>query len=569
VSALRHGRRPVTLKEIEVVYRRDGAAFEQIAGAIVGDEEFGCDAVHDAFVQALRHRDRFRLDAPVEASVWRFVIGEARKRRARIVRGTQPRAGSGTDRGYARRGTLGPAIRARAGTAMEALDPPETSTPDELVLLGPPPTRWESVIDAASTANRKRWRWLVRVVSVAGVAFAAGASAAALAWSFGGGAHGTVLQRAAATLGDRPVLHFVIRSGWGGALIDLKTGSRNYLYATEEFWYERGRRIHDVSRFAGVAQGDATYSADGRSSLNKKVRSLVTRYRQALRDKSALVLGRDVVEGHQVYWIRVDSEMLPDAHNKLHKWAHDVAVSEETFEPVAVREVRDGKPGPDGNSIVLKAESVPKDEGNFTRMPRDSSGLPLKIAWTGFFKPSEASAVLGRPALWAGHSVAGLDLARIWKDERGEGYNRKSGGWAKTYTGVTFFYGTLDDNGDPASSRNASGAATPMPFVQVSESRTLDSLFQRVVTNYSPPEGSILVFDARIAVMQKDGLYLALEGSSKGILRAAARTLERVPSSDTSPNSVSPSISGVSCTGRFGRFRNVFSAGTSCGSPSI
>ena len=546
VSALRHGRRPVTLNELEVVYRRDGAAFEQIAGAIVGDEEFGCDAVHDAFVQALRHRDRFSHDAPIEASVWRFVIGEARKRRARIVRGTQARAGSGTDRAYARRGTPGPASRARAGTAMEALDPRATSTPDELDPFAPQPTRWESVIDAAATANRRRWRWLVRAVLVAGVAVAAGASAAALAWSFGGGAHGTVLQRAAATLGDGPVLHFVIRGGWGGTLIDLKTGSGNYLYATEEFWYERGGRIHEVSRFAGVAQGDATYSADRHSSLNKKLGSLVTRYRQALRDGSALVLGRDVVDGHQVYWIRVDSEMLPDAHNRLHKWAHDVAVSKETFEPVAVREMRDGKPGPNGNSIVLKAESVPKDEGNFARMPRDSSRLPLKIAWTGFLTPSEAGAVLGRPALWAGQSVAGLDLARIWKDERGEGYNPTSRGSSKTYTGVTFFYGTLDDNGDPVSSRSANGAATPMPFVQVSESRTLDSLFQRVVTNYSPPEGSILVFDARIAVMQKDGLHFALDASSRGLLLAAARTLERVPASDTSPSSASPSIRGPS-----------------------
>jgi DNA-directed RNA polymerase specialized sigma24 family protein len=546
VSALRQGRRPVSLKELEVVYRRDGAAFEQVAGAIVGDEEFACDAVHDAFVQALRHRDRFRLDAPVEASVWRFVIGEARKRRARIVRGTQPRAGSGTDRGYARRGTPGRASPVRAGTGVAALDPPATITPDELVPRDPQPIRWEWVIVAAETANRKRWRWLVRAVSVVGVAIAAGAGAAALAWSFGGGAHGTVLQRAAATLGDGPVLHFVIRSGWGGALIDLKTGSRNKLYATEEFWYERGGRIHEVSRFAGVVQGDATYSADRRSSLNKKLRSLVTRYRQALRDGSALVLGRDVVEGHQVYWIRVDSKMLPDAHNRLHKWAHDVAVSKETFEPVAVREMRDGKPGPNGNSIVLKAESVPKDAGNFARMPRDSSGLPVKIAWSGFLTPSEAGAVLGRPALWAGHSVAGLDLARIWKDERSESYNRKSGGWAKTYTGVTFFYGTLDHNGDPAMTRKAGDASTPMPFVQVSESRTLDSLFQRVVTNYSPPEGSILVFDARIAVMQKDGLYLALDASSEDVLLAAARTLERVPVSDTSPSSVSHSIRGPS-----------------------
>jgi DNA-directed RNA polymerase specialized sigma24 family protein len=540
VSALRHDRRPpVTLKELEVVFRRDGAAFEQIAGAIVGDEEFGCDAVHDAFVQALRHRDRFRRDAPVEASVWRFVIGEARKRRARALRRRHPRAGLGTDCLDARRGAPEPTRRVRAGTGIEALNRPAMSTPDELVPQDPQPTRWESVIDAAETASRRRWRWLVRAVSAAGVAVAAGAGAAALAWSFGGGPHGTVLQRAAATLGDGPVLHFVIRSGWGGALIDLKTGSRNHVYATEEFWYQRGRRIHEVSRFAGVAQGDATYSAGRRSSLDKSLGSLVTRYRQALRDGSALVLGRDVVEGHSVYWIRVDSEMLPDARNRLHKWAHDVAVSRETFEQVAVREMRDGRARPDGNAIVLKAESVPKDQGNFTRMPRDSSGLPLEIAWTGFLTPSEASAVLGRPALWSGRSVAGLDLARIWKDERREGYDRKSGDWAKTYTGVTFFYGTLDANGDPASFPNASSAATPMPFVQVSESRTLDSPFQRVVTNYSPPEGSILVFDSGIAVMQTDGLYIAFDGSSEDVLLVAARALERVPSSNTRANSSS------------------------------
>ena len=53
MKALQQGLRPVTLEELEVVYRRDAAAFEEIAGAIVGDEELGCDAVQDAFVQAL------------------------------------------------------------------------------------------------------------------------------------------------------------------------------------------------------------------------------------------------------------------------------------------------------------------------------------------------------------------------------------------------------------------------------------------------------------------------------------------------------------------------------------
>ena len=104
---------------------------------------------------------------------------------------------------------------------------------------------------------------------------------------------------------------------------------------------------------------------------------------------------------------------------------------------------------------------------------------------------------------------------------------------------MTFYYGTLDENGDPANSLNSSGASTRIPFVQVSESRTLDSLFQRVVTNYSPPEGSILVFDSGIAAMKTDGLYIALEASSEGALLTAARRLERVPSSDRGPASLS------------------------------
>jgi RNA polymerase sigma factor (sigma-70 family) len=54
-----------------------------VAIAIVGDEQLGCDAVHDAFVLALRKRGEFRGEAPVEAWIWRIVLNEARKRRAR------------------------------------------------------------------------------------------------------------------------------------------------------------------------------------------------------------------------------------------------------------------------------------------------------------------------------------------------------------------------------------------------------------------------------------------------------------------------------------------------------
>lgn len=505
---------PVTLEELESVYRRDRASFEQIASAIVGDEQLGCDAVHDAFVQALRHRDRFRQKAPVEASVWRFVIGEARKRRAHIERSGRSRAGSGAVRRDTHLRAAGLGSRARPAFEI-GLNPATTTLLDELIAPDPEPTRWESVIDAVDTANRRRWRWLVRAVLVSGLALLA--AVLALAWPFGGGAHRTVLERAAAALGDGPVLHFVVRGGWGGALIDLKTGRRTYLHATDEYWYEPQHGIHEVSRFAGVAQADALYPPRRLSSFDDTLAGLVARYRQALREGSALVLGRDVVEGQPVYWIRVDREMLPDAGDKLHTWEHDVAVSRRSFEPVAVRKMRDGKPEPDGNTIVLRAESVPEGRALFTRIKGDSSSLPMKTVRGRSLTPSGASAVLGRPALWDGRSVAGLGLTRIWEDKRSEGYDPRSKRWAKTYTGATFFYGTLGP-----------GGAAAGPFVQVHESRTLDLGFQRVVTNYSPPKGSILVFDAGIAVMEKGGLHLALEASSEGLILSAARGLEQV-----------------------------------------
>jgi RNA polymerase sigma-70 factor (ECF subfamily) len=80
--ALRSRARGLTLDELEELYRRRGSAFERVAIAIVGDEQLGCDAVHDAFVQAVRHRERFRPQAPPEAWLWRIVVNEARRRRA-------------------------------------------------------------------------------------------------------------------------------------------------------------------------------------------------------------------------------------------------------------------------------------------------------------------------------------------------------------------------------------------------------------------------------------------------------------------------------------------------------
>ena len=72
--------RGASVAELERVYRAGFARFVRVATAIVGDEQSGADAVHDAFVQAVRKRRSFRGEGPLEAWLWRMVVNAAKKR---------------------------------------------------------------------------------------------------------------------------------------------------------------------------------------------------------------------------------------------------------------------------------------------------------------------------------------------------------------------------------------------------------------------------------------------------------------------------------------------------------
>jgi RNA polymerase sigma-70 factor (ECF subfamily) len=73
-------RRSASLDDLEAIYRARLGAFVRVATAVTGEEELGADAVHDAFVQAVRHRGSFRGEGPLEAWVWRLVVNAAKKR---------------------------------------------------------------------------------------------------------------------------------------------------------------------------------------------------------------------------------------------------------------------------------------------------------------------------------------------------------------------------------------------------------------------------------------------------------------------------------------------------------
>src|SRR5919202_5316934 len=69
-------------REIEASYRRGYGKFLRVAVATLRDEQLAEEAVHDAFVRALRHRDGFRERGDLEGWLWRIVVNEARRRRS-------------------------------------------------------------------------------------------------------------------------------------------------------------------------------------------------------------------------------------------------------------------------------------------------------------------------------------------------------------------------------------------------------------------------------------------------------------------------------------------------------
>jgi RNA polymerase sigma-70 factor (ECF subfamily) len=68
--------------EIEAVYRRRYGKFLRVAVAILRDERLAEEAVHDAFVRALRHRRSFDERGSLDAWLWQIVVNEARRRRS-------------------------------------------------------------------------------------------------------------------------------------------------------------------------------------------------------------------------------------------------------------------------------------------------------------------------------------------------------------------------------------------------------------------------------------------------------------------------------------------------------
>jgi RNA polymerase sigma-70 factor, ECF subfamily len=72
---------PAKIADIEGVYRSRYPAFRSMIATITGSSELARDVVQDAFAEALRKREMFRGDGPLEGWIWRIALRLAIARR--------------------------------------------------------------------------------------------------------------------------------------------------------------------------------------------------------------------------------------------------------------------------------------------------------------------------------------------------------------------------------------------------------------------------------------------------------------------------------------------------------
>jgi hypothetical protein len=215
-------------------------------------------------------------------------------------------------------------------------------------------------------------------------------------------------------------------------------------------------------------------------------------------------------------------------------------VSQETAEPVATRETRDGRPAPLTGQRVLSLEMLPAGDGDFTEPAANSLDSASFI-----FQPfgaeltvAEATEVLGRRPLWSGRRVGEFALGGIGLTElqafgapkvRREGRTVRvieRGNLIEHARGVAIFYGQFGDN--PHTYREDPGPRHDRPHVAVIES--IQRLMHFREGRYVPPEGSIFLrAGGHFGTLEMNGVYVTIEAPNEELILEAARALEEMP----------------------------------------
>jgi len=456
------------------------------------------------------------------------------------------------------------------------------------VPLQPDTTRdWEDVVRRAEApgeapdagrARRSRRSYLAKrlvpAFALAAVALAIGMIAP---WQHGPGS--TILGRALAAIGDKPVLHVEYRhlssktyaeSKEGQSYVDLATGRVIPIVETNEVWYDRERSFQR-EKFVVEAEGvfparvvtDILKTPEGSWTADREnypgsdtpvspplwMTGFFDHYQAALENGTARVEGSGTLDGHDVTWIGLGSSECSIAVmvTPSNECEQRVAIDKVSSKPLRVETLT-------GGSLldaieILSIETLPAGSGDFAKPEKkklqttSAKALSLTLVWGPNTKQTSNAgapdlqvastdlpgAVKTLPgALWAGNSIASLPLSGV---SRATANSFDQEGKPVVQTGVELHYGDgqaaalwsetpsdneLSGNGVVIHEQKASTDWTFWPDAWAYETPESD-----------PPAGLMRMGDQR-GWLEKDGFFVLIVAPNHDLLLEAARALEPI-----------------------------------------
>jgi hypothetical protein len=370
----------------------------------------------------------------------------------------------------------------------------------------------------------------------------------------------SLTEKARAAIGNAPVLHVVTEQPGSllGPLIDIETGKTVPQTRQTEVWFDEGRALKKtVDRLDGLVLDEVLETPQGGFSqsgplitcawiaahpieatklrvscnenmengttpreipeapptLEARLAGFVDQYRAALDSGRAEEIGRDMIEGRSVIWLRF-TWASPDPTGKAPPPgpAQDVAVDASTYRPVRLRN-SDGS----WSAEVTVAETLPYS-ASFFRRPEQAPPGPAsgRTKEQSPIELSQVSGILGRTPLWLGEEWRGLRLVEIVELELVTGYGALSGLEPTFSRGVRLTYAAEGGSRDEG------------PRIIISEASGCEfGLFWRCGPN-AAREGQLQEHGfPNTALARISELYLTIQSTAPGVdPLSVARSLE-------------------------------------------
>ncbi len=430
---------------------------------------------------------------------------------------------------------------------------------EDVVRRAEAPTREES----PARARRSKRSYLVRRLVPAFVLAAAFIAVGLIApWQHGPGS--TVMQRAAAALGDEPILQAVLQneSASPASYIDLATGRETQVFPRTKVWYDKDRRY----LFARIGNESGGVFALGYALLmtpawvasslpamlspsyletDIPLSALIgffDNYRSALEDGSAHVAGTGTLKGHDVTWIEWAPKptscpfLTPDVSTAT--CTERVATDKTSSLPLQIAWLHEGAVL--AAVDVLSIEALPAGSFDFSK-PKPTT-LPADLRADGIVAtdlPGVAEALPG--ALWSGGSISSLELTGVSRATLSTPNRRKPAaitgtGIEITEAGIELRYGNSSNTDSLWSEHNIAQTEDGRGVV-IHEQKANPRAYFWPSPYAAAPAGSLLTLPADnmlgergnlgkyFGYLEKDGIWVEIEASSRELLLEAARAL--------------------------------------------